>query len=102
MNSERPSRSSGVIEPAGKPLTIDDIRKAEVASDVRHGLISLEEACDHYKLSVDEVLAWVRVLEVHGVPGLRTSVELPVGGPARQRNAAGRSHRGDMLGGRDL
>ena len=31
MNSERPSRSSGVIEPAGKPLTIDDIRKAEVA-----------------------------------------------------------------------
>ena len=73
MNSERPGRSSGVIEPAGKPLTIDDFRRAEVAASVRHGLISLEEACDHYKLSVDEVLTWVQVLEVHGLRGLRTT-----------------------------
>ncbi len=73
MNSERPGKPNGVIEPAGKPLTIGDIRKAEVAASVRHGLICLEEACDHYKLSADEVLAWVRVLEVHGVPKLRTT-----------------------------
>ncbi len=73
MNSERPGKPNGVIEPAGKLLTIDDIRKAEVAASVRHGLISLEEACDHYKMSVDEVLAWVRVLEVHGVPEWRTT-----------------------------
>ncbi len=73
MNSERPSKPNGVVEPAGKLLTIDDIRKAEVAASVRHGLISLEEACDHYKLSVDEILAWVRVLKVHGVPGLRAT-----------------------------
>ena len=73
MNSERPSRAEVVIGPAGQPLTIDDIRKAEVAANVRHGLISLEEACFHYKMSVDEVLAWVRVLEVHGVPEWRTT-----------------------------
>ena len=73
MNSERPGRAEIVIGPTGKPLTIDDIRKAEVAASVRHGLISLEEACDHYKLSVDEILAWVRVLKVHGLRGLRVT-----------------------------
>ena len=69
MNLQRPGKSRGVIEPAGKPLKNDDIRKCEVAASVRHGLINLEEACNHYKLSVDEVLAWLRVLEVHAGRG---------------------------------
>ena len=44
MNSERPGRSSGLIEPAGKPLTIDDIRKAEVAASGRiSGDVQTEE-----------------------------------------------------------
>ena len=65
MNSERPGRSRGVIDPARMPQTTVDLRKVEIAASVRHGLVSLEEACDRYKVSADEVLAWMQVLEVH-------------------------------------
>jgi hypothetical protein len=40
---------------------------------VRAGLISLEEACLRYNLSVDEFLSWQRLLEEHGVVGLRAT-----------------------------
>ncbi len=56
-----------VIGPDGSPLTIADLppkntrrwvirRKAEVVAAVRGGLLSLEEACARYTLSVDEFL----------------------------------------------
>ncbi|MGB0683083.1 MAG: DUF1153 domain-containing protein [Magnetovibrionaceae bacterium] len=48
-------------------------RKAEVVNGVRTGVITLEEACDRYKLSVDEFLSWQRLLDDHGLPGLRTT-----------------------------
>jgi|TARA_R110002072_G_scaffold727_11_gene5337 hypothetical protein len=48
-------------------------RKAEVVAGVRSGLISLEEACARYKLSVEEFLSWQALIENHGVPGLRTT-----------------------------
>lgn len=84
MDSERPSKGQAVIGPAGQPLTIDDLpppetkrwvirRKAEVVAGVRNGLISLEEACNRYKLSVDEFLSWQRLIDEHGVRGLRTT-----------------------------
>jgi hypothetical protein len=73
-----------VIGPAGEPLTIDDLpppetrrwvirRKAEVVSGVRNGLISLEDACNRYKLSVEEFLTWQRLIDQHGMRGLRTT-----------------------------
>ncbi len=48
-------------------------RKAEVVAGVRAGLITLEEACDRYSLSVDEFLSWQRRLEDHGIAGLRAT-----------------------------
>jgi hypothetical protein len=48
-------------------------RKAQVVAGVRHGVISLEEACRRYKLSVEEFLSWQRLIESHGVPGLRAT-----------------------------
>lgn len=48
-------------------------RKAEVVAGVRAGLISLEEACRRYNLSVDEFLSWKRLLDEHGVIGLRAT-----------------------------
>ena len=33
-------------------------RKAEVVAAVRGGLLSLEEACNRYTLTVDEFLSW--------------------------------------------
>ena len=82
--SERPGRSSGVIGPAGQPLTIESLppentvrwvirRKAEVVSAVRHGLIGLDEACERYRLSVDEFLNWERLVKAHGLRGLRVT-----------------------------
>src|SRR5690348_7429478 len=48
-------------------------RKAVVVNAVRGGVISLEEVCRRYELSVDEFLAWQRAIETHGVPGLRVT-----------------------------
>src|SRR6202162_2361517 len=62
-------RAKYVIGPDGSPLTIDDLpppntrrwvirRKAEVVAAVRGGLLSLEDACNRYTLTVEEFLAW--------------------------------------------
>ena len=84
MVSESPGRPNNVIGPAGKPLSLDDLpppdterwvirRKAEVVAAVRAGLISLEEACERYRLSVEEFLSWQRLIDRHGMRGLRTT-----------------------------
>jgi hypothetical protein len=48
-------------------------RKAEVVAAVRGGLLSLDEACIRYKLTVHEFLAWQLSIERHGLVGLRTT-----------------------------
>src|ERR1700751_3626957 len=48
-------------------------RKAVVVNAVRAGVISLEEVCRRYDLSVEELLAWQRAIDTHGVPGLRVT-----------------------------
>ena len=47
--------------------------KAEVVAAVRGGLLSLEDACTRYRLTVEEFLAWQRSLDDHGLAGLRTT-----------------------------
>ena len=44
-----------------------------VVAGVRTGLISLEEACQRYSLSVDEFLSWQTLLDAHGMNGLRAT-----------------------------
>jgi hypothetical protein len=48
-------------------------RMAEVVAAVRGGLLSLEEACERYKLTVDEFLSWQRSIDRYGLPGLRAT-----------------------------
>lgn len=73
-----------VIGPDGSPLTIADLpptstrrwvirRKAEVVAAVRGGLLSLEEACQRYTLTVEEFLSWQLSIDSHGLAGLRTT-----------------------------
>ncbi len=73
-----------VIGPDGSPLTLADLppgntrrwvirRKAEVVAAVRGGLLSLDEACQRYRLTVEEFLAWQRSIDAHGLAGLRTT-----------------------------
>ena len=48
-------------------------RKAEVVAAVRGGLLSLDEACRRYTLTVEEFLAWQRAIDRFGMPGLRAT-----------------------------
>lgn len=48
-------------------------RKAEVVAAVRAGLLTLEEACQRYTLSIEEFLSWQRLVDSHGLPGLRVT-----------------------------
>src|SRR5690242_15698244 len=48
-------------------------RKAEVVAAVRSGTISLEDACNRYKLSIEEFLSWQRLIDSHGLAGLRVT-----------------------------
>ena len=76
--------SAAVIGPDGRHLTLADLpppgiqrwvtrRKAEVVAAVRGGLLSLEEACTRYTLTVEEFLAWQYSIDRHGLAGLRTT-----------------------------
>ncbi|MBA4782022.1 MAG: DUF1153 domain-containing protein [Rhizobiales bacterium] len=73
-----------VIGPDGSPLTVADLpptstrrwvirRKAEVVAAVRGGLLSLEEACTRYTLTVEEFLSWQQSIDQHGLAGLRAT-----------------------------
>ena len=77
-------KPASVIGPDGSPLTIDDLppgntrrwvihRKAEVVAAVQGGLISLDEACERYDLSVEEFLSWQNAINRNGLPGLRVT-----------------------------
>lgn len=56
---------------AGQRWTVR--RKAAVVEAVRGGWMPIDEACAHYRISIDEFLAWERDLDRYGVPGLRTT-----------------------------
>jgi len=71
-----------VVGPMGKQMSLADLpapttkrwvirRKAEVVAGVRGGLLTLEDACRRYNLTIDEFRSWQRLLESHGVQGLR-------------------------------
>ncbi len=73
-----------VIGPTGVRLTVADLpppntkrwvtrRKAEVVSAVRGGLLSLEDACSRYLLSLEEFESWRRSVDLYGLAGLRAT-----------------------------
>jgi hypothetical protein len=80
----RPARPVQVIGPLGEPLTLDSLpppsttrwvvrRKAEVVSAVNGGLLSVDEACGRYGLSLEEFASWQRAVDRSGMPGLRVT-----------------------------
>ena len=46
-------------------------RKAEVVIAVQGGLLSLDEACSRYRLSLEEYLSWHRAIARDGLNGAR-------------------------------
>lgn len=84
MSQDGAQRPTSVIGPDGQPMSVVDLppaetkrwvirRKAQVIAAVRGGLITLEEACERYNLSVEEFLSWQRMIDRHGLPGLRVT-----------------------------
>ena len=79
-----PSAALDDFAPGQLPMTEQDLpppntkrwvmrRKAEVVAGVRCGLISLDEAWRRYTLSVEGFLSWQRLIDSHGVRGLRAT-----------------------------
>jgi len=84
MEIGRQRRPERVIGPFGEALSLNDLpknnmtrwvirRKAEVVAAVNGGLLSLEEACDRYDLSLEEFISWQESIDKSGLPGLRIS-----------------------------
>jgi hypothetical protein len=84
MSIQSPRRARGVVGPDGSPLSLADLpppgrwrwvirRKAIVVAAVRGGLISVEEACDRYDLTLEEYLSWRIAVDRFGLAGLRAT-----------------------------
>lgn len=84
MEIGRQRKPEKVIGPFGEALSLNDLpknnmtrwvirRKAQVVAAVNGGLLSLEEACDRYDLSLEEFLSWQESIDKSGLPGLRIS-----------------------------
>jgi hypothetical protein len=84
MSSNEIIRREHLIGPEGRFVTLEDLpppgtrrwvirRKAEVVKGVRAGLLTIEEACARYALSVEEFQSWQALIDKHGVRGLRTT-----------------------------
>ncbi len=84
MTDDTYSAEAGRPGPGGPPVTLEDLpppdtkrwvirRKAEVVAAVRNGVITLEDACERYTLSVEEFLSWQRAIDKHGLRGLRAT-----------------------------
>ena len=77
-------RASYIIGPNGDVVTAADLpssgttrwvirRKAEVVLAVHAGLLTLEEACARYCLTIEEFSSWQTAIERHGLAALRTT-----------------------------
>jgi len=77
-------RPAKVIGPLGEALTVDTLpppdttrwvvrRKAEVVAAVNGGLLSVDEVCSRYGLTVEEFASWQRAIDRSGMPGLRVT-----------------------------
>jgi hypothetical protein len=82
LEKEQLIRPACIIGPLGELMTIETLpptntvrwvvrRKAEVVAAVNGGLLTIDEACERYSLTVEEFAAWQRAVARAGLPGLR-------------------------------
>ena len=72
-----------VLGPDGAPISIADLpeptrrwvarQKAIVVAAVKGGLLSVDEACGRYSLTVEEYLSWQTAIDRFGLAGLHTT-----------------------------
>src|SRR4029453_8202876 len=84
MLGNKKIRPARVSAPLGEPLTLDSLpppsttrwvvrRKAEVVSAVNGGLLSVDEVCERYGLTLEEFATGQRAVDRSGMPGLRVT-----------------------------
>ncbi len=72
------------VESGNETLTLSDLpspsikrwhirHKALVITAVRTGLIGVAEACARYRITIEEFISWKRLLDEHGLRGLRAT-----------------------------
>ncbi len=77
-------RPAMVVGPLGEPLSLDSLpapqttrwvvrRKAEVVAAVNGGLLSIDEVCERYSLTIEEFASWQRSVDRSGMQGLRVT-----------------------------
>jgi hypothetical protein len=77
-------RPAHVIGPLGEALGLDALpppdtarwvarRKAEVVAAVNGGMLTIEEVCERYGLTLEEFASWQRAIDRSGMEGLRVS-----------------------------
>ena len=77
-------KPASAIGPLGEALTLDCLphpstrrwvirRKAEVVAAVAGGLLTVDEACERYGLTLEEFTGWQRAIDRSGMPGLRVT-----------------------------
>ena len=83
MSVDYARRARVVLGPDGSAISVADLptltrrwvvrQKAIVVAAVRGGLLSMEEACERYALTLEEYLSWQTAVDRHGLAGLRTT-----------------------------
>jgi hypothetical protein len=84
MKENQSIRPDRVIGPLGEPLTLASLpppqttrwvvrRKAEVVAAVNGGLLTVDEVCERYNLTLEEFAGWQRAIDRAGMPGLRVT-----------------------------
>jgi hypothetical protein len=84
MHDQLNTRPTSVVGPLGEALTLDTLpppnvnrwvarRKAEVVAAVDGGLLTTDEACERYNLTLEELASWQRFAERSGMHGLRVT-----------------------------
>lgn len=77
-------RPSAVMGPLGEVLTLDALpsaahsrwtirRKAEVVAALKGGLLTIDEVCERYSLTTEELALWQNSVDRSGMQGLRVT-----------------------------
>ena len=78
------TRPMAVTGPLGERMTRADLpprdtmrwiarRKAEVVAAVNGGLLTIDEVCERYQLTLEEFASWQRAVDRSGMQGLRVT-----------------------------
>lgn len=77
-------RPAFVVGPLGERLDLKSLpspetlrwvirRKAEVVAAIQGGLLTFDEACERYSLTLEELASWQRNVDRSGMQGLRVT-----------------------------